>query len=344
MFVPRSHGGLELDVPTAVKVIEAFAAIDGSIGWTAMANGGAALFAPLLPRETFERIYQNGPDVIIAGSTVVGGAAAAREPESWSVTGRWPFASGSQHADWLLAVCVVTNHGKPVFKADGSTPVKRAFFLSAHDWIVEDTGYATGSKGTCSSHLALNAAWVPEQNFFDLATDEPCVPGPLYRGFPYFVPLLQSAVCLGIARSAFDDVVALAQSKWRQESAEIRLRKSELLLGKVSQAFSDLRTAQAFYDTLVARHWRHVVSGAPKDNKLLALGVQTSVWIAARCVAVVEGCFELGSESPEFEGSALQRRMHDIRVATQYGVALRRNHPNVDAIFLRKSGRGKTCL
>src|SRR3954453_7119465 len=34
IFVPRSHhGGLELDLPAALKIIEALGRIDGSVGW-----------------------------------------------------------------------------------------------------------------------------------------------------------------------------------------------------------------------------------------------------------------------------------------------------------------------
>src|SRR4051794_18055411 len=36
MFTPRSHGGLELDLPTGLKILSALSRIDGSFGWTAM--------------------------------------------------------------------------------------------------------------------------------------------------------------------------------------------------------------------------------------------------------------------------------------------------------------------
>ena len=32
----------------------------------------------------------------------------------WRVNGRWPFASGCQHADWMFGLCVMTEGGKPV--------------------------------------------------------------------------------------------------------------------------------------------------------------------------------------------------------------------------------------
>ncbi len=76
LFVPRSHGGMELDLPTALGIIGALARIDGSVGWTAMIGNGGQLFTPLLPRETYDQAYRNGPDVLVAG------VAAARDLRS----------------------------------------------------------------------------------------------------------------------------------------------------------------------------------------------------------------------------------------------------------------------
>jgi hypothetical protein len=90
MFVPRSHGGLELDLPSAVEIIRALANIDGSIGWNAMIGSGGGIFAPLLPREIYDRIYENGPGappgLLDAPECIVGGG----DPCSVSETdNRW---------------------------------------------------------------------------------------------------------------------------------------------------------------------------------------------------------------------------------------------------------------
>src|SRR5215813_11778982 len=75
MFVPQSHGGLELSLPAGLEIITALSRLDGSLGWTAMIGGASGIFAPSLPRETYDRIYQNGPDVTMAGSAVPAGTA-----------------------------------------------------------------------------------------------------------------------------------------------------------------------------------------------------------------------------------------------------------------------------
>src|SRR3982075_219194 len=93
MFVPQSHGGLELDLPTALQVIAALGRLDGSLGWTAMIGAGSAIFVPYLPRETYDQVYQNGPDMIIAASAQPAGMAEAVH-DGWRINGRGAFMGG----------------------------------------------------------------------------------------------------------------------------------------------------------------------------------------------------------------------------------------------------------
>ena len=68
MFVAQSYGGLELDLPETLEIIALLARIDGSVGFAVGIGNGNDLLAATLPLETYQRIYQEGPDVIIAGA------------------------------------------------------------------------------------------------------------------------------------------------------------------------------------------------------------------------------------------------------------------------------------
>lgn len=166
MFVARSHGGLELDFPARLEVIKALARLDGSIGWIATVAGASSLFVAASPPELYQRIYQDGPDTAICGSSQPGGTAE-RVADGYRVKGRWPFASGCTHADWIGGFCIVTENGKPVPGPQGK-PLLRVVVLPARDWEIEDTWHAAGLKGTGSHHVTLRETLVPEANFFDL--------------------------------------------------------------------------------------------------------------------------------------------------------------------------------
>src|SRR5262245_606499 len=113
MLVPRSHGGLEIDFPSSVDVLSELAAADGATAWTVMIGCETPQLFSLLPRAMFDTIYGGGPDVICAGAFAPHGTAES-EGDAYRVSGRWGFASGCQHSDWLFGNCVLMRQGAPL--------------------------------------------------------------------------------------------------------------------------------------------------------------------------------------------------------------------------------------
>jgi alkylation response protein AidB-like acyl-CoA dehydrogenase len=324
LFVPRSHSGIELDLPDALEIIAALARIDGSVGWTVGIGNGSDLFASLLPLETYERVYQDGPHVILAGSATPAGTADAAG-DGWRVNGRWPFASGCQHADWIAGFCVITERGEPI-PGDNGVPLVRGFFLPAREWQIEDTWYAAGLKGTGSHHIALKDTFVPAANFFDLAQGAPCQPGSLYKAVRQVLPLIHGAISVGIAEGALDDLVALANTGRQQLRAAKPMRESELFQGELGRIAADLRAARAFLLVQAISHWRHALAGTLKDEALLIQSTQTAIWLAATCVRIADASFALAGGSALYDASPLQRRLRDLHAAAQHAIAQQRNY------------------
>jgi len=326
IFVPQSHGGLELDLPAALEIIGALSRIDGSVGWTAMIGGGCDMFASLLPRDTYDQVYQNGPDVIIAGSAQQPAGTAEAVAGGWRVNGRWPFASGCQHADWMFGLCVMTEDGKPLPgpAGEGGPPLVRGVFLPARDWQIEDTWYVAGLKGTGSHHIALRDTVVPATNLFDLVNGAPCQPGPLYQAVPQLLPLMHGASSVGIAEGALDELVELANTGRQQLQAAVPMRDSETFQGELGRIAAELRAARAFLEVQAASHWRHALGGTLKNKAILTQVTQTAIWLATTCVRATDACFALGGGSALYETSPLQRRLRDLHTAAQhYGVQQR---------------------
>ena len=338
LFVPESHGGLELDMPAALEIFAALSRIDGSVGWISMIGGAHGIFAPLLPRDTYERVYQNGPDVIIAGSAQPVGRAEA-VVGGWRVNGRWPFASGCQHAEWMFGFCVMTEGGKPLPgpAGEGGPPLVRACFLPARDWQIEDTWYVAGLKGTGSHHITLRDTVVPAANFFDLANGVPCLPGPLYQAVLPVLPLTLGAVSIGMAEGALDDVVELAKTGRQQLHAAVPMRDSETFQVELGRIAAELRAARSFLEVQATSHWRHALAGTLKDEALHTQGTQTAIWIANSCVRAVDACFALGGSSALYETSPLQRRLRDLHVVAQHYNVQQRHYVNVGKLLLSSS-------
>ena len=346
MFVPQSHGGLELDLPAALEIIGALSRVDGSVGWTAMIGGGCAMFASLLPRNTYEEVYQNGPDVTIAGSAQVPTGTAEAVAGGWRVNGRWPFASGCQHADWMFGLCVVTEGGKPLPgpAGEGGPPLLRGVFLPARDWQIEDTWYVAGLKGTGSHHIALRDAVVSGANLFDLVNGAPCLPGPLYQAVPQLLPLLHGASSVGIAEGALDELVELANTGRQQLQAAVPMRHSETFQGELGRIAAELRAARAFLEVQAASHWRHALAGTLKNEALLTQVTQTAIWLATTCVRATDACFALGGGSALYDTSPLQRRLRDLHASAQHYGVQQRHYVKAGKLLLDSSVAGSKIV
>ena len=338
LFVPQSHGGLELDLPTGLRIITALARVDGSVGWTAMIGSGGPLFAALLPREIFDRVYRGGPDTVIAAVTQPVGTAEATEG-GWRVNGRWPFASGCLHADWMGGICVMTEGGKRLAGPDGKAPLMRGFLMPASDWQIEDTWQVTGLKATASHHIAFRDKVVPAANFFDLANGTTCLAGPLYQTVREVLPLFHAAFAVGVARGALDELLEVAGTGRQQLHAPTSMRESEIFQYELGRVAADLRAAEAFQESQAAGHWRHALAGTLRDEALLAEAAQAGIWTVTTCQRVVDACFALAGGSAVYETSPLQRRLRDMHTAAQHAMVQQRHYTGAGKFLLNPSPR-----
>jgi alkylation response protein AidB-like acyl-CoA dehydrogenase len=325
MFVPRSYGGLEVDLPAGLEILVELAKIDSSVGWNAMTSSNGSLFAPFLPQQTYEHIYQNGPDVIFAGATQPLGIAEEAGAGERVVNGRWPFASGCQYADWIAGFCVSDSNGKPLLREAGRPQIQAAW-LPAHEWQIEETWHAAGLRGTGSHHVVLRNKLVPVSNFSDLERGAPFLSGPLYAALPQFLPLLHAAIALGMAEAAVGNLIDLASSGRRQVQSLVPMRDSEIFQFELGRVVADLRAARALFRAQSASHWDHAVAGTCSGDGLLAESSQAAVWTTTTCVRVADVCFALAGGSAVYENSPLQRRLRDLHVAGQHARLQQRHY------------------
>ena len=109
MAMPRAWGGPELDPLTQFRVFEALAMADGSVGWCAMINCDGGYITAFLDQEVARTMYPDLQAGTAAAATPTG--QALRVPGGYRVSGRFPFASGCQHCEWVWLGCVVTKDG-----------------------------------------------------------------------------------------------------------------------------------------------------------------------------------------------------------------------------------------
>lgn len=309
VLLPPSHGGLGRDLSAAMRVFEALARADASVGWTVMI--GASCWCDLvgLPRATFDELFAAGPGVIVAGVFNPSGSIAA-EKSGYRVKGRWSFASGCQHADWLFGNCIegIT---------DGVPQMRMAVF-SPDQVVIEDTWTVSGLCGTGSHHFRVDGVLVPTVRTLDPLADNPCIDEVVARvPVPALLALAIGSVALGTAQGALDDVIALAVRK-TPLLAESTLARNAHFQFQLARADTELRAARALLYESAGTIWAAAAGGLPLTLEQRARVRAAAVWATERAAEVVTRAYRAGGGGAVYAGSSLQRRLRDINAVTQH--------------------------
>lgn len=318
MFVPKTHGGDEVPLPDSLPPIEALSNADGVFGWLAMIGSHLPLVASALSRHGFDALYTDDPNLIGGGSVTPGGRAEL-EAGGYRVSGRWPFASGCQHADYLFAFCVEVENGVPLPGPAPGVPMIRVVFAPASAFQIEDTWHASGLKGTGSHHIRLEDCLVPAHMSYRLFDATPCVRGPLYFAGPFAVLVFHiGAVALGVAEGALRDLVASADR--RQFAATQTMRDSEVFQHEIGLADADIAAARALLYRTAETAWSEMSAGRDEPARSVQ-SAQAMTWVVHTCARAVDRCYTLGGGSAVYEASPLQRRLRDAHAITQHVIA-----------------------
>ena len=111
-YLPRALGGLELPPLTVFRVIEEISKVDGSVGWCTMIASSVSLLSGWLHTDIARALFGHPPDVRVAGSLRPEGQAYPVDG-GYRIRGRWDFASGIHHANWLLCTCTIMDGDAP---------------------------------------------------------------------------------------------------------------------------------------------------------------------------------------------------------------------------------------
>ena len=205
LFRPASHGGIGADLPSGLQVIESLARADASVGWTVLIGSLSWCDLTGLSRAAFDDLFPAGQQTIVAGVFNPTGTISASEG-TYRVTGRWSFASGCEHADWIFGNCVAgIIDGVPKF---------RIAVFSPDQVVIEDTWNVVGLSGTGSHHFRVEDVEVPAERTCVPMSEEPCLDVPIVRlPIPAMISLGIASVAVGVAQGAIDDIIALAGEK-----------------------------------------------------------------------------------------------------------------------------------
>jgi Acyl-CoA dehydrogenase, C-terminal domain len=316
---PAEAGGSEPGFAELIETWIEMARQDGSLGWIGIANFPSACFAAAyMPDEGFREVFtDNNNRVTMAGQFFPNGTGDKVEG-GYRVTGAWQFGSGTGHSEYICAGFLPMDNGEMLMADDGVMPLMTVAVVPAAEVQLKDGWHVQGLKGTGSYDYELNDVFVPEARTYQLFSRSPYRGGTTYKfGVMPLTAGGHAAWALGVARSAIDDVVALAKEKTR--------------MGEESSIAHKLTFQRnlAHHEGMWRAAHRLVVDTFVDIERRIDAGEELTIGMRADMRIASTYATEVGREIVQFahlaagtvairEGSRLERAFRDMYTGTQH--------------------------
>ena len=216
LTAPADCGGYDASLPDIWRSAEVLAEADPTVAWH-VANSSLTGFASSrLSVETRRDIFADGRFPCGNGGAPVGRAVSVEG--GYRLTGRWPFVTGIEHAQWNLLAALVVD---PEASEDLGTPTvrygttaARVFLVPSSRLAIERTwDSASAMRGTGSHSFRVEDVFV-EARFAPSWTDPPSLDRPLNLVTrPLGFGGIAASIAIGILRSAIDATQELGRAK-----------------------------------------------------------------------------------------------------------------------------------
>jgi alkylation response protein AidB-like acyl-CoA dehydrogenase len=316
---PAEAGGDEPGFRDMIETWIAMAALDGSFGWTGLANfSSTAASAAYLPDPGFAEVFGRvGERVTIGGQYAPNGQGAIVDG-GIRLSGSWSFGSGTGHSPFIAAGFLPIKDGELQWEAPG-IPDLRVAIVPRADVTFTDGWFVQGLKGTGSYDYHARDLFVPAYRTFRLFANQPLRGNaPTFRmGLMPITAAGHAAWALGVAKSMLDDALQLAASKVRMGDLATLAHRPQFQQG-LAHHVAMWRAARLLVLDAFEDAERAVTEGralAPRTRADLRVA---AVYATNAARAVGEWTHLAAGTTAIREGSRLERAFRDLYTGTQH--------------------------
>jgi alkylation response protein AidB-like acyl-CoA dehydrogenase len=329
----RDYGGLDMPLELINEAILIASRANGSMGWLMMVGTAHGAGIGTFPKDLADELHATMPRARRRGLIAPKGIAIPAEG-GYVISGQWPFASGGPDTQIVSANCIVLRDGKPSF-GEGGVPEAIMAILPAKEAELLDNWHVLGMRGTDSCDVVLRDVFVPAARTINVFTAQSFFDRPIAR-IPLRVALSMghTAVAVGIAQGALDDVVELAQTKRASMNPAQRLCDEPLFRHGLGENRLRLASSQALLDDVTAKAWAAAADGRKLSEAEILTGRAMSAFATAECVKIVDWAYTAGGSASVYDTSSLQRRFRDIHVCTQHAATFPQTYATLAAVML----------
>jgi alkylation response protein AidB-like acyl-CoA dehydrogenase len=302
---PRRFGGYQASFDLFSRIAETLAEGCAASAWVYAVLAEHQWIIACMSEQAQVDVWGDNPDAV-ASSSLAPRATAQRAAGGWRLSGRFPFSSGCQHAQWAIIGA----------RADGAT---RYMLVPMQHIEIVDDWHVLGLRGTGSCSLLLTDVLIPEhrtvllQDLLDGTT-----PGSLIlpeysllraqRG--YLAPFSLPVVMFTLARRALDLVPATLRTRISRGVREVAA--SEVVQLRLGDAAAAIETATLIMHTRRAQSISAVENGTDITALDIARNRRDVTFAAAQLRRGVDTLMELSGARSVYDADPLQNLLRDI--------------------------------
>jgi len=319
---PQVLGGAEADAMIQMDVIEAASRIESAAGWCLMIGAGSLSgMAAFLPNEAIDEIFVGGTAPKTAGVAAPTGKATLVEG-GYRVSGRWAFASGIRHSQWV---------GFGAMVADGNSTLQQVRMVVPTSQVqIHDNWDVLGLRGTGSCEFSLSDVFVPQRFTWGGTEAKPLRGGPNFLlGRPGMQTTGHCGFALGVGRRALDAVTELAKQKKRgYRGNEVLVADRGSFQRFLGESDLRLRAAKALCMETIEEAWESVCQGITPPPPLQIRLRASGTYSTTEASDIVSQAFRFGGGTAMYNSHILQKCLRDINASAQHQMVSDRAYEN----------------
>ncbi|HVC51341.1 MAG TPA: acyl-CoA dehydrogenase family protein [Stellaceae bacterium] len=318
---PRRFGGMQGRFGLFARIVEELTFGCASSAWVYAVLAEHQWIIAQYPEQAQLDVWGENP-LAVASSSLAPRAAAVKVAGGWRLSGRYPFSSGCDHAQWAILGAFLGEKGDPRHIAYLLVPLAEV--------EIDDDWQVLGLAGTGSKSLVLRDVFVPEHRHVMVADlfagtppgaavhpDYPVVRAP--RGFLVSYSLPNVPIALG--RRALD--LVCADLATRLSRGVMQMAASEFVQAAVGEAAAAIDAA-----TLALHHGRDASTAAVDTGRRItaAEGLRARrdmVYAQHQIGWALERLCELSGARWVYDSDRLQEMRRDVMTILTHHAANR---------------------
>jgi alkylation response protein AidB-like acyl-CoA dehydrogenase len=315
LLQPKAYGGLERDYVDFIDVIRTLTQGCASSAWVYGVLTEHSWVLASYP-EAAQREVWGGDASAVACASIVPTGNGERVSGGLRLSGRWPFASGCDHAQWAILGALVADSAGKRSTQDCLVPMSAL--------AIEDDWHVLGLAATGSKTLVADGVLVPEHRVLphaDLAAGRApgrhVHPGMTLCRMPrsFIASLTLVAVLLGLAERAVD---LFADYAGARGPGGRRAADSEIVQLALAEAAAEADTARLLARGTAIDNTRLVAAGEAVSDERLLTARRDIAFAVKLARQAIDRLYALTGARAIYDGAPLQGVFRDAHAASAH--------------------------